>query len=122
MIRYLKTLKILLLNYSYQTQILLELLKKDIKNAALFFWDKLVTNNQICLSKYKGWYSIKDESFYQEKELEKINNEFYTSDGEKVEWIEEESYFFKLSNWENKLLDYYKKTQISLCQTQEEMK
>ncbi len=78
------------------------------KNAALFFWDKLETNNQIYLSKYKGWYSIKDESFYQEKELEKINNEFYTSDGEKVEWIEEESYFFKLSNWENKLLDYYK--------------
>ncbi len=77
------------------------------KNAALFFWEKLVKNDQIYLSKYKGWYSIKDESFYQEKELEKKKNEFYTFDGEKVEWIEEESYFFRLSKWEEKLLIYY---------------
>jgi len=77
------------------------------KNAALFFWDELVENDQIYLSKYKGWYSIKDESFYQEKELEKRDNVFFTSDGEKVEWIEEESYFFRLSDWEEELLKYY---------------
>ena len=64
-------------------------------------------NNQIYLSNYKGWYSVRDESFFQEKELEKRNSEFYTVDGEKVQWIEEESFFFKLSNWEDELLKYY---------------
>ena len=73
------------------------------------FWNTLCENNQVYLSKYKGWYSIKDESFYQEKELIKKNDSFYTADNEKVEWIEEESFFFKLSEWENSLLSYYEK-------------
>ena len=77
------------------------------KNSAISFWNKLQENDQIYLSDYKGWYSIKDESFYQEKELSKVNNNFFTVDGEKVEWIQEESYFFKLSNYQQKLLDYY---------------
>ena len=46
------------------------------------------------MSKYKGWYSIKDESFYQEKELIKKNDSFFTVDNEKVDWVEEESFFF----------------------------
>ena len=71
------------------------------------FWNTLCENNQVYLSKYKGWYSIKDESFYQEKELIKKNDSFFTADNEKVEWIEEESFFFKLSEWENPLLRYY---------------
>jgi len=71
------------------------------------FWNTLCENNQVYLSKYKGWYSIKDESFYQEKELIKKNDSFFTADNEKVEWIEEESFFFKLSEWENSLLSYY---------------
>ena len=73
------------------------------------FWNTLCENNQVYLSKYKGWYSIKDESFYQEKELIKKNDSFFTADNEKVEWIEEESFFFKLSEWENSLLSYYEK-------------
>ena len=73
------------------------------------FWNKLVKNNQIYLDKYEGWYSIKDESFFQEKELLKTNDKYQTIDGGDVEWIKEESYFFKLSNWEKKLLDYYEK-------------
>ena len=77
------------------------------KKAAKAFWEVLTENNQIYLSDYKGWYSVRDESFFLEKELEKRNNEFYTVDGEKVQWIEEESFFFKLSNWEDELLKYY---------------
>ena len=73
------------------------------------FWNKLLENNQIYLDKYKGWYSIRDESFFQEKELIKVKDKFQTTDGGFVEWIEEESYFFKLSKWEKKLLDYYEK-------------
>ena len=77
------------------------------KKAAIYFWEKLCDKKQIYLSKYEGWYSIKDESFYQEKELKQKGSDFFTSDGEKVDWVEEESFFFKLSEWQNKLLKYY---------------
>ncbi len=75
--------------------------------AAQALWSKLVENNQIYLSNYEGWYSIKDEAFYQESELQKVDGKFVTKDGSNVEWIKEESYFFKLSEWQDKLLEYY---------------
>jgi methionyl-tRNA synthetase len=73
-------------------------------------WNKLKKNDDIYLSKYSGWYSISDEAFYSDDEIEEI-------DGKKqailskssVEWMDEESYFFRLSKWEKPLLDYYKK-------------
>ena len=77
------------------------------KKSVQSFWKKLENNDQIYLDKYEGWYSIKDESFYQEKELKKKNNIFFTQEGTEVNWIKEESYFFKLSNWGNKLLNFY---------------
>ncbi len=72
-------------------------------------WNILLKNDQIYLDKYKGWYSIRDEAFFDEKELKKINSEYYAPTGAKVEWIEEESYFFRLSNWTDKLLEFYDK-------------
>ncbi len=75
--------------------------------AAQALWNKLVQNNQIYLSNYEGWYSVRDEAFYQESELQKIDDKFFTKDGTSVEWIKEESYFFKLSEWQDKLLEYY---------------
>ncbi|MAI84981.1 MAG: methionine--tRNA ligase [Rickettsiales bacterium] len=77
------------------------------KKAVISLWNKLLKNKYIYLGKYEGWYSVKDESFYQEKELKKVNNKFFTPDGGKVEWIKEESYFFKLSEFEKKLLKHY---------------
>ena len=77
------------------------------KKTVEYIWKKLVDNKQIYIDKYEGWYSIKDETFYQEKELKKDNNNFYTTDNEKVEWVKEESYFFKLSNWQDNLLSFY---------------
>jgi len=79
------------------------------KNSAQAFWQKLDDKNYIYLSKYEGWYSVKDETFYQEKELINKDGIFYTNDDEKVEWIEEESYFFKLSHFQDKLIDLYNK-------------
>ena len=73
------------------------------------FWQKLVNNNQIYLSNYEGWYSIRDEAFYLENELKKINGKFIAPSGSEVEWVKEESYFFKLSNWQERLLDFYEK-------------
>jgi methionyl-tRNA synthetase len=77
------------------------------KNAAQFLWNKLKANNQIYLSNYEGWYSIRDEAFYLESELTKNENGFVAPSGAPVEWVKEESYFFKLSAWQNKLLEFY---------------
>ena len=72
-------------------------------------WNKLVDSGDIYLDKYSGWYSVSDEAFYDEDEIEdKDAYKIAKSSGSKVEWVEEESYFFKLSNWSNKLLEFYK--------------
>jgi len=73
-------------------------------------WNKLVGSGDIYLDKYSGWYSVSDEAFYDEDEIEDKNgNKISKSSGSLVEWVEEESYFFKLSAWSNKLLEFYKK-------------
>ena len=72
-------------------------------------WNRLVKSGDIYLSKYSGWYSISDEAYYDEDEIITDNGiKIASSSGSKVDWVEEESYFFKLSAWENKLLKYYK--------------
>ena len=71
-------------------------------------WKKLEENNEIYLSKYSGWYSVSDEAFYSEEEIKEENGfKISVNSGSKVEWVEEESFFFKLSNWQNKLLKFY---------------
>jgi len=73
-------------------------------------WSILEKNDQIYLSKYSGWYSVSDEAYYQENEIEEKNGEnFSVTSGSKVEWVEEESYFFKLSEWQKPLLEFYDK-------------
>ncbi len=79
---------------------------KSVQN----LWNILLNNNQIYLSKYSGWYSVSDEAFYNENEIKEENGiNLSINSGSKVEWVEEESYFFKLSEWENKLLEFYEK-------------
>ncbi|MBO6486163.1 MAG: methionine--tRNA ligase, partial [Pelagibacteraceae bacterium] len=57
---------------------------------------------------YNGWYSVSDEAYYDEDEIEtKDNIKCAKISGSKVEWVEEESYFFKLSGWQDKLLKFY---------------
>jgi methionyl-tRNA synthetase len=73
-------------------------------------WNRLVKSGDIYLDKYSGWYSVSDEAFYDEDEIEDNNGKKISkSSGSSVEWVEEESYFFKLSNWSKKLLEFYKK-------------
>ena len=73
-------------------------------------WNKLVGSGDIYLDKYSGWYSVSDEAFYDEDEIEDNNGKKISkSSGSLVEWVEEESFFFKLSAWSNKLLEFYKK-------------
>ena len=71
-------------------------------------WDRLVKSGDIYLSKYKGWYSVSDEAYYNSDEIiEKNGKKFSTFSGSQVEWVEEESFFFKLSSWQKKLLEFY---------------
>ena len=73
-------------------------------------WNILEKNNQIFLSKYSGWYSVSDEAFYNEDEVEEKDGlKIAKSSGSAVEWVEEESFFFKLSEWEKPLLEFYEK-------------
>ena len=78
------------------------------KKTVQYLWSELEKNDDIYLSTYSGWYSVSDEAFYSEDEIiEKEGIKIATTSGSPVEWIEEESYFFRLSKWQNKLLDYY---------------
>jgi len=71
-------------------------------------WIKLEKNDNIYLSKYSGWYSISDEAFYTDDEIEEFEGRKQAILSKSpVEWLDEESYFFRLSKWEKPLLDYY---------------
>ena len=79
-------------------------------NSVIQLWNRLVESGDIYLDKYSGWYSISDEAFYDEDEIENKNGKKISkSSGSPVEWLEEESYFFKLSAWTKNLLEFYKK-------------
>ena len=80
------------------------------KKTVQHLWTELEKNDDIYLSKYSGWYSVSDEAFYSEEEItEKENIKIAIASGSLVEWIEEESYFFRLSKWQDELLNYYEK-------------
>jgi methionyl-tRNA synthetase len=78
------------------------------KKSVQYLWKILEDNDDIYLSKYSGWYSVSDEAFYTEDEIEEVdNNKQAIVSKSPVEWMDEESYFFRLSKWEKPLLDYY---------------
>ena len=66
-------------------------------------WNRLLERGHITLGAYEGWYSVRDEAFYTETEL--VDGKAPT--GAPVEWVAEPSYFFNLSQWQDKLLDFY---------------
>ena len=75
-----------------------------------YLWNELEKNDDIYLSKYSGWYSVSDEAFYNEDEIEDHDGKKTAINSKSpVEWVDEESYFFRLSKWEKPLLDFYKK-------------
>ena len=81
-------------------------------NSVIEIWERLVKSGDIYLDKYSGWYSVSDEAFYDDDEIDnKDGLKISKVSGSKVEWVEEESYFFRLSKWSTKLLDHYKKNE-----------
>ena len=80
------------------------------KKSVEHLWSELEKNDDIYLSNYSGWYSVSDEAFYNGDEIEEIDGiKKAKLSNSTVEWIEEESYFFRLSKWQKPLLEYYEK-------------
>jgi len=79
--------------------------------SSVAIWQAMEKNGDIYLDKYAGWYSVRDEAYYAEDEthLNEHGKRIATKTGTPVEWVEEESYFFKLSAYQQKLLDLYEK-------------
>jgi methionyl-tRNA synthetase len=74
-------------------------------------WERMERNGDIYLDKYAGWYSVRDEAYYAEDETQ-VNEQglrISLKTGTPVEWVEEESYFFRLSAYQQKLLDLYER-------------
>lgn len=71
-------------------------------------WHKLMASGDIYLGSYSGWYSVRDEAFYADSELTlSADGSKIAPTGAPVEWVEEPSYFFKLSAWQERLLAFY---------------
>ncbi len=73
-------------------------------------WRRMEERGDIYLSKYSGWYSVRDEAYYDESETTLRpdgTRVASTSSASPVEWIEEESYFFRLSAYQDRLLAHY---------------
>lgn len=76
---------------------------EDHIKAAQHLWNTLLEKDEIYLGSYSGWYSVRDEAYYAESEL--VDGKAPT--GAEVEWVEEPSYFFRLSKWQEPLLKFY---------------
>jgi methionyl-tRNA synthetase len=71
-------------------------------------WKRMADNGDIYLDSYAGWYSVRDEAYYAEDETVVGDDKVRRGpQGTPVEWVEEESYFFKLSAYQNRLLALY---------------
>ena len=78
------------------------------KIACQDIWQRLIDSGDIYLGSYAGWYSIRDEAFYGEGEIVEKDGLKIAPTGAEVDWVEEPSYFFKLSAWQERLTNFYK--------------
>ncbi len=79
-------------------------------------WKRLKDRGEIYLGSYAGWYAVRDEAYYGEDELTTApNGKKIAPSGAEVEWVEEPSYFFKLSEWGDKLLKFYEDNPLFLA-------
>ena len=76
--------------------------------ASVAIWEAMQASGDLYLDRYEGWYSVRDEAFYEEKELvDREGGVKLSPQGTPVEWTVEESWFFKLSKYEKPLLELY---------------
>ena len=83
----------------------------DHHRASQAIWQAMEAKGDLYLDRYEGWYSVRDEAYYDEKELvEGEGDEKLSPQGTPVEWTVEESWFFRLSKYQDALLKLYKET------------
>lgn len=76
--------------------------------ASQAIWRKLMENGHIYLGIYAGWYAVRDEAYYADDEVVAGEDGVKRApSGAEVEWVEEPSYFFALSGWRDRLLEFY---------------
>jgi methionyl-tRNA synthetase len=82
----------------------------DHVEASIAIWNAMNANGDIYLDSYSGWYSVRDERFFAEDELEELadGTKIATETGTPVTWTEEQTYFFRLSAYTDKLLAHYR--------------
>ncbi len=77
--------------------------------ASRALWERMVASGDLYLDRYAGWYSLRDEAFYDEMETTLGGDGVRLSpQGTPVEWLVEESWFFRLSKYQQALLDHYR--------------
>ena len=76
--------------------------------AVKVIWNRMAEAGDLYKDAYSGWYSVRDEAYYQESETEvRADGVRYGPQGTPVEWVEEASYFFRLSAYQDRLLQHY---------------
>jgi methionyl-tRNA synthetase len=94
------------LNVSYDRFILTS--EPDHYRASQAIWKAMEERGDLYLGRYEGWYSVRDEAYYDESELTTgEGGEKLSPQGTPVEWTMEESWFFRLSAYQQRLLDHY---------------
>lgn len=82
----------------------------DHHRASQAIWERMAAKGDLYLDRYEGWYSVRDEAFYDESELVAgEGGEKLSPQGTPVEWTVEESWFFRLSRYQDQLLDLLRK-------------
>lgn len=81
----------------------------DHHAASKAIWQRMADNGDIYIDSYSGWYSVRDERFFTESEtaVGEDGKRYATETGTEVTWTEEETYFFRLSAYTDKLLAHY---------------
>jgi methionyl-tRNA synthetase len=82
--------------------------EKRHEAASVALWKALEANGDLYLDRYEGWYSVRDEAFYDESELSGEGDERRSPQGTPVEWTAEETWFFRLSAYQERLLAHYR--------------
>lgn len=84
------------------------------------FWNRLMENGHIYKGKYSGWYSVSDETYYAPNQVQSRSPGEMVSieTGQAVEWIEEENYMFKLSNFQPRLIEWLTQNPTALVSSQ----
>ena len=93
------------LNISYDRFI--RTVEPDHHAASVALWEAMAAAGDLYLDRYEGWYSVRDEAFYDEKELVEGEGGKVSPQGTPVEWTAEETWFFRLSKYQQPLLDLY---------------